>query len=64
MDTKQLIDALKDLEPHVDSAVYEQQKFLEVRFTEAGPAMSLPITNATLSFVTEGDVKRAVILLS
>ena len=65
MDTKQLIAALKEIEPHVDSTVFEQEKFLEVRFTEAGPIMSTPITNVKMSFVDEPNgVKRAVILLS
>ena len=64
MDTKQLIAALKEIEPHVDSTVFEQEKFLEVRFAENGTISTVPVSAVALGFITENGVKRAVILLS
>lgn len=66
MNTKELVAALKEIEPHVEGAI-QQDAYLEVRFRDpSNPLITHPITSVEMRFfmaVDEGVPPRATITL-
>lgn len=61
MDAKQLLTALKEIEPHVEGTIV-QERYFEVRVQDpSDPAKTLPITSAEMKF--RSDLDRMVIVL-
>lgn len=65
MDTKQLIDELKKIEPHIDGPL-QQERYFTIHLVDPNdPSITSPLTEVRARFVTVNDEEhRLVIALS
>lgn len=65
MDTRQLIDELKKIEPHIDGPL-QQERYFTIHLVDPSDAsITRPLTEVRARFVTVGaDEHRLVIALS